>query len=66
MDKPDPLVKLRRLLPWLAAAVIAQAGLLVIAVWANRLPPVWPIVVGDLGFTSVLLFVLWRLLGRRR
>jgi hypothetical protein len=66
MDKPDPLAKLRRLLPWLAAAVIVQAGLFVFAAWSKRLPPVWPIVVGDLGFTLVLLFVLWRLLGRRR
>ena len=31
MDKPDPLAKLRRLLPWLAAAVIVQAGLFVFA-----------------------------------
>jgi hypothetical protein len=31
---------------------------------APRIPGVWPLVLGDLVFSGVLLFVLWRKLGR--
>lgn len=67
MSAPDPLAKLRRFVPLLAVVVVLQAaflgyGLLV----APGLPRLWPLVVGDLVFSGVLLFVLWRLLGRPR
>lgn len=66
MSSPDPSVRLRRLVPWLAFAVIAQAVLFAVALWAEKLPPVWPILAGDLVFTAVVLAVLWRVLGRGR
>lgn len=31
-----------------------------------KIPAAWPLVAGDLVFTGVLLFFLWRLLGRKR
>lgn len=66
MSDPDPLSKLRRCVPVLAVIILLQAGCLVYALFSDRLPKVWPLVVGDLVFTSVLVFFLWRLLGRRR
>ncbi len=38
----------------------------VVVVSPPRIPGVWPLVVGDLVFSGVLLFVLWRMLGRPR
>jgi hypothetical protein len=66
MSTPDPLAKLRRFVPLLALVILLQAGFLVYALFANKLPKVWPLVAGDLVFTGVLLFFLWRLLGRKR
>ena len=66
MSDPDPLVKLRRWVPVLAVVILLQAGFLVYALFAEKLPKVWPLVVGDLVFSGVLLFALWRLLVRRR
>ena len=66
MSAPDPLAKLRRFVPLLALVIVAQAGFLVYALFADRLPKVWPLVAGDLVFSGVLLFVLWRYLVRRR
>jgi len=66
MSAPDPLAKLRRFVPLLAIVIVLQAVFLVYAAYADKLPRVWPLVVGDLALTGVLLFVLWRLLGRRR
>ena len=66
MTAPDPLAKLRRFVPLLALVILLQAGFLVYALFANKVPKVWPLVAGDLVFTGVLLFFLWRLLGRRR
>jgi hypothetical protein len=66
MTAPDPLAKLRRFVPLLALVILLQAGFLVYALFANKLPKVWPLVAGDLVFTGVLLFFLWRLLCRRR
>ncbi len=66
MSESDPLAKLRRFVPLLALVILLQAGFLVYALFADRLPKVWPLVAGDLVFTGVLLFALWRLLGRRR
>lgn len=66
MSTPDPLAKLRRLVPLLVGAVFLQAGFLVYALFAEKLPRVWPLIVGDLLFSAVVVFVLWRLLGRKR
>ncbi len=66
MSDPDPLAKLRRFVPLLTLVIILQAGFLVYALFAHKLPKVWPLVVGDLIFSGVLLFVLWRFLVRRR
>ncbi len=66
MSAPDPLAKLRRWVPVLAVVILLQAGFLVFALFADKLPKVWPLVAGDLVFSGVLLFVLWRYLVRRR
>jgi hypothetical protein len=66
MSDPDPLAKLRRFVPILALIILLQAGFLVYALFAAKLPKVWPLVVGDLVFSAILLAFLWRLLGRRR
>ena len=66
MSDPDPLAKLRRFVPLLTAVIVLQAGFLVYALFADKLPKVWPLVVGDLVFSGILLIVLWRFLGRRR
>ena len=66
MSDPDPLAKLRRFVPLLSVVVLLQAGFLVYALFAEKLPKVWPLVVGDLVFSGVLVFVLWRFLVRRR
>ncbi len=66
MSDPDSLAKLRRFVPILALIILLQAGFLVYALFAAKLPKVWPLVVGDLVFSAILLAFLWRLLGRRR
>ena len=66
MSAPDSLAKLRRFVPVLAGVIFLQAGFLVYALFADKLPKVWPLVVGDLVFSGILLFVLWRFLVRRR
>ena len=66
MSDPDPLAKLRRFVPLLTLVIILQAGFLVYALFADKLPKVWPLVVGDLVFSGVLLLVLWRFLVRRQ
>jgi hypothetical protein len=66
MSAPDPLAKLRRFVPILALVIVLQAGFLLYALFADKLPKVWPLVAGDLVFSGVLLFLLWRYLVRRR
>ena len=66
MSAPDPLAKLRRFVPLLAIVVVLQAGFLGYGLFAQKLPKLWPLVLGDLIFSGVLLFVLWRMLGRPR
>ena len=66
MSDADPLAKLRRFVPLLALVIFLQAGFLAYALFAGKLPKVWPLVVGDLVFSAILLAVLWRLLGRPR
>ncbi|MEN9536528.1 MAG: hypothetical protein RLZZ178_525 [Verrucomicrobiota bacterium] len=66
MSAPDPLAKLRRFVPALAILVVLQAAALGYGLFAQELPKLWPLVLGDLVFSGVLLFVLWRMLGRPR
>lgn len=65
MSRPDPAARLRRLVPLLAGAVALLAGLFAFVIATGRAPALWPVLVGDLLFTAILVFVLWRLLGRR-
>jgi len=65
MSAPDPLARLRRLVPLLALAILLLAGLFGYVVVTGRAPALWPLVLGDLLFTGILVLVLWRLLGRR-
>jgi uncharacterized membrane protein YhhN len=46
-------------------AVIIQAGFFIYALFAHKLPTAWPMLAGDLVFSAVVLFWLWRTLGRR-
>jgi hypothetical protein len=48
----------------LALVIVLQAGALGYGLFAQKLPKLWPLVLGDLVFSGVLLFVLWRMLGR--
>ena len=66
MSDPDPLAKLRRFVPLLAILIVLQAVDVGYGLFAQKLPKLWPLVVGDLVFSAVLLFVLWRMLGRPR
>ncbi len=66
MSDQDPLAKLRRFVPPLAILIVLQAAFLGYGLFAQKLPKLWPLVVGDLVFSGVLLFVLWRMLGRPR
>ncbi|MFZ9978625.1 MAG: hypothetical protein ACO3HN_01580 [Opitutales bacterium] len=66
MSSPDPLAKLRRFVPFLSVLVVLQAVALGYALFAQKLPKLWPLVLGDLVFSGGLLFVLWRMLGRPR
>ena len=65
MSRPDPAARLRRLVPFLTGAVALLAGLFAYVVITGRAPALWPLLLGDLLFTGVLVFALWRLLGRR-
>jgi hypothetical protein len=65
MSRPDPAPRLRRLVPLLAGAVVLLAALLAYVLVTGRAPALWPLLLGDLLFTAVLVFALWRLLGRR-
>jgi hypothetical protein len=65
MSKTDLSRKLRWLVALLGLAVIIQAGFFIYALLAHKLPPVWPMLAGDLVFSALVLFVLWRTLGRR-
>ncbi len=64
MSSPDPLAKFRRFVPFLAILIVLQAVALGYGLFAQKLPKLWPLVLGDLAFSGVLLFVLWRMLGR--
>ena len=66
MSSPDPLAKLRRFVPLLSILVVLQAVALGYVLFAQKLPKLWPLLLGDLVFSGVLLFVLWRMLVRPR
>lgn len=65
MSAPDPLARLRRLVPVLGLVVLLLAGLFGYVLVTGRGPALWPLVLGDLLFTGILVVVLWRSLGRR-
>ena len=65
MSAPDPLARLRRLVPVLGIVILLLAGLFGYILVTGRAPAFWPLVLGDLLFTGLLVVVLWRLLGRR-
>jgi hypothetical protein len=65
MSRPDPAARLRRLVPLLAVAVALLAGLFGFVLVTGRACAAWPLLAGSLLFTRVLVFALWRLLGRR-
>ncbi len=64
MSSPDPLAKLRRFVPFLAILIVLQGVSRCYGHFAQKLPRRWPFVLGDLAISGVLLFVLWRMLGR--
>lgn len=66
MNQPDPRDRLRRLVPYLGAAIFFQAGFFIYVLFAKEKPRLWPMLAGDLVLTVVVLAVLWRALGRRR
>lgn len=65
MNEEESKQKLRRLVPWIVAAIIFMALSCVVLVLSGRSFGLWPMVVGDLVFTGVVLWVIWRSLGRR-
>lgn len=65
MSPPDPLARLRRFVPLLAIIIVVQAAGLIFVLLAGKAPRLWPLVVVDLLFSGILLFVLWRRLVRR-
>ncbi len=65
MTEEEAKKQLRRLVPWIVAAIIFMLGSCVAVVVSGRHIGVWPMIVGDTAFTSVLLFFLWRALGKK-
>lgn len=65
MNEQESKERLRRLVPWIVAAIFFMLGACVFVIKSEH-PKLWPLVVGDLVFTLALLFFLWRALGRRR
>lgn len=65
MKEDDAKVKLRRLVPWLLGAIFFMLIACVALLIVGRKIPIWPLLVGDILFTTVLLVFLWRILGRR-
>jgi hypothetical protein len=65
MNEEESKDKLRRLVPWIVAAIFFMLAACVVVIKSEH-PKLWPLVIGDLVFTLALLFFLWRALGRRR
>lgn len=65
MNEEESKAKLRRLVPWLFGVIFFMIIACVVMAVIKRDIPVWPLLVGDAIFTTVLLFCLWRILGRR-
>ena len=66
MTPEESNAKLRRLVPWIAGAIVAVLLGGVALVLATKREGAWVLVVTDVAFTLVLLVALWRALGRRR
>jgi protein-S-isoprenylcysteine O-methyltransferase Ste14 len=64
MNEEESKDKLRKLVPWIVGAIFVLLGSCVVLIKSDH-PRLWPLVVGDTLFTVVLLFFLWRALGRR-
>jgi hypothetical protein len=65
MNEEEAKKRLRRLVPWIVAAIIFMLGSCVAVVISGRHIGIWPMIVGDAAFTVVLLFFLWRALGKK-
>lgn len=65
MNEEEAKKRLRRLVPWIVAVIIFMLGSCVALVLSGRHVGVWPMIVGDTVFTAVLLFFLWRALGKK-
>ena len=65
MNEEESKAKLRRLVPWLLGAIFLMLIACVALLLVGRHVPLGPLLAGDIIFTSVLLFCLWRILGRR-
>ena len=65
MNEEESKKKLRQLVPWIVAAIFFMVGSCVAVVIAGQHIGVWPMIVGDTIFTAILLFFLWRALGKK-
>lgn len=65
MSEEEAKKKLRRLVPWIGAMALFMVGSCIVTIVAGRHIGLWPIIVGDTAFTALLLFFLWRALGKR-
>ena len=66
MTPEESNAKLRRLVPWIAGALVAVLLGGVALGLATKREGAWVLVVTDVAFTLVLLVALWRALARRR
>jgi len=64
MNEEESKKKLRRLVPWIVAAIFILLGSCFVLIKSEQ-PRLWPLIVGDTLFTITLVFFLWRALGRR-
>ncbi len=65
MNEEEAKKRLRRLVPWIVAVIIFMLGSCVAVAISGRHIGVWPMIVGDTVFTALLLFFLWRALGKK-
>lgn len=65
MNEDEAKKQLRRLVPWIAAAIIFMLGSCVAVAIFGRHIGIWPMIVGDTAITALLLFFLWRALGKK-
>ena len=65
MNEEEAKKKLRRLVPWIAAMALFMVGSCIVMIVSGRHIGLWPMIVGDTAFTALLLFFLWRALGKK-